>query len=263
MDDPTAAQGSSATLEDVKEVFQTCRTCRSPRSFVEALVAWLVERFGFDQAIALFYDPDGKIAAFHALRAREGWLESYLNYYCTFMDFDAVAQSAVMNIEELDGLPYLRICTIDWDRMADSLFKRRYIAPVSLRSTLTFAFCDLDDRHRVAICLDRMRHSNPDTDAVALLRETLPLLNSMYRNFFYRETDSAQELSPWKQYRLTAREQEVADLLCMGMQARKIAGKLFISQQTVHKHVAHIYRKVGVSSQAELIVRAANQRMLA
>jgi DNA-binding NarL/FixJ family response regulator len=49
---------------------------------------------------------------------------------------------------------------------------------------------------------------------------------------------------------LTGREVEVLRLIAKG-RAEKAAGEaLFISEQTVHQHVKHIYEKTGVSSRA-------------
>jgi DNA-binding CsgD family transcriptional regulator len=54
---------------------------------------------------------------------------------------------------------------------------------------------------------------------------------------------------------LTAREAEVAELLCAGMAAKEVARELVISVHTVRDHVKAIHRKVGVRSRAELLVR--------
>ena len=55
------------------------------------------------------------------------------------------------------------------------------------------------------------------------------------------------------EYNLTKRESEVFCLLVMGRSQEIIAEKLGISKGTVHVHITHIYQKLGVHSQQEVI----------
>lgn len=52
---------------------------------------------------------------------------------------------------------------------------------------------------------------------------------------------------------LSAREKQILALLMQNLRVPAIAERLFISQSTVRNHLKAIYRKVGVSSQGELI----------
>lgn len=54
-------------------------------------------------------------------------------------------------------------------------------------------------------------------------------------------------------YELTARETEIALLLCRGSSTKEIAAELLISSHTVRDHVKAIYDKAGVSSRGELV----------
>lgn len=49
---------------------------------------------------------------------------------------------------------------------------------------------------------------------------------------------------------LTPREREVLRLVARGLTNRAIAGELFISEKTVHRHVSNIFMKLGVSTRA-------------
>jgi DNA-binding NarL/FixJ family response regulator len=49
---------------------------------------------------------------------------------------------------------------------------------------------------------------------------------------------------------LTRREQEVAELVARGITNKQIGAALFLSERTVEHHVAHICRKLGVTSRA-------------
>ncbi|MCZ4223527.1 helix-turn-helix transcriptional regulator [Pedobacter rhodius] len=56
-----------------------------------------------------------------------------------------------------------------------------------------------------------------------------------------------------KLYALTAKEAEIAELICQRIRFKDIADKLFISPRTVDKHAENIYKKVTVSNREELI----------
>lgn len=64
-------------------------------------------------------------------------------------------------------------------------------------------------------------------------------------------SDRIEELAG--EYRLTSRETEVFDLLARGRSGPYIRDALFISKETVATHRKHIYAKLGVHSQQELI----------
>jgi DNA-binding NarL/FixJ family response regulator len=52
---------------------------------------------------------------------------------------------------------------------------------------------------------------------------------------------------------LTVRERSVAELLQAGRTNAEIAAELYIGIETVRTHVAHIYRKLGIGTRAELL----------
>ena len=51
---------------------------------------------------------------------------------------------------------------------------------------------------------------------------------------------------------LTATEERVAALAASGQTNRQVAAALFLSRRTVEANLARVYRKLGVSSRAEL-----------
>lgn len=59
---------------------------------------------------------------------------------------------------------------------------------------------------------------------------------------------------------VTAREQEVLDLLVMGYSVREIAQQLSRSPHTVHDHVKSLHRKMGATSRGELVALALGRR---
>ena len=57
---------------------------------------------------------------------------------------------------------------------------------------------------------------------------------------------------------LSQREQEIAHLFAQGLTHKAIAEQLFISPATVRNHLAHVYRKLGVSNKTELLKQLAD-----
>jgi LuxR family maltose regulon positive regulatory protein len=62
---------------------------------------------------------------------------------------------------------------------------------------------------------------------------------------------------------LTGRELEVLRLVADGMTNQAIAEKLFVSDHTVHRHLANILNKLSVSSRAAAVAQAARRGLLA
>lgn len=56
---------------------------------------------------------------------------------------------------------------------------------------------------------------------------------------------------------VTPTEREVVRLVVAGLSNKDVAAKLFISPRTVHAHLTHIYRKLGVTSRVQLAQEAA------
>ncbi|WP_308190212.1 response regulator transcription factor [Amycolatopsis sp. GM8] len=61
---------------------------------------------------------------------------------------------------------------------------------------------------------------------------------------------------------LTAREQNVLELLARGLSNRDIGARLYISETTVKFHVRNIMRKIGASSRAEAVYEASKMGLI-
>ncbi len=84
-----------------------------------------------------------------------------------------------------------------------------------------------------------------------LNRFVFRVLNTMGENLHPCHFDKA----PSEQFNLTKRELEVACVMSESSQYKDVAMKLHISNDTVKMHMSHIYRKLGVSTKHEAILK--------
>jgi two-component system, NarL family, nitrate/nitrite response regulator NarL len=79
---------------------------------------------------------------------------------------------------------------------------------------------------------------------------------SLLRELSPRNRTPKKDPEEIKMATLTEREREVIKLVGLGLKNKQIAGKLFISDITVHHHLTSIYSKLGVSDRLELLIYA-------
>ncbi len=60
---------------------------------------------------------------------------------------------------------------------------------------------------------------------------------------------------------LTAREQQILDLIAEGCTNRQISSNLSISESTVENHIHHIFMKLGISNRAQAVAHAFQLRI--
>lgn len=61
---------------------------------------------------------------------------------------------------------------------------------------------------------------------------------------------------------LTQRETEILTQLCKGKSYRMIADTLFISEETVRRHIKNIYKKLKVGSKSEAVAKALKEKLV-
>ncbi|MEI6277525.1 MAG: response regulator transcription factor [Prolixibacteraceae bacterium] len=71
-----------------------------------------------------------------------------------------------------------------------------------------------------------------------------------------------ESVNPGTPETLTVREKEILLLITQGMINEVIAGKLFISAQTVRNHIKNIYEKLQVHSRAQVVAKAFRERLI-
>ena len=65
-----------------------------------------------------------------------------------------------------------------------------------------------------------------------------------------------------QQTSLTTRETEVLTHLCKGKSYKMIADDLYISEETVRRHIKNIYRKLEVHSKSEAVAKAFKEKLV-
>ena len=146
----------------------------------------------------------------------------------------------------------------DWKQEKPSAFLRDYIQIRGLRYSVGFALYDLNANIRTVALPWTVSEGVPLHQSESSTACSFSSMSSTRctRISIIRETGCGiSGRPPGRRPGLTAREIEVVDLLVQGVSPANISKILYISQSTTYKHIAHIYEKMGVSSQQELLVK--------
>ena len=247
---------------DAYNLVLECSREHTPRSFALHLLEQLKVFCPYDSAVLIFLNANGKLSGNYTVGIPQMMLNAFFDYYMNNNESIPSAYDLYGGMNERCGFKFSQI--IRWADTQESEFKRDYIDALGLKYSWGFCFFDLFGAYRVVISIDRKRDVPFSETEQARLGLALPILNNMHRNFFYQGTDTKEKVvqTPWKEYDLTAREQEISGLLCQGMTAQNIASALYISVATAYKHIANIFKKTGVTSQQELIVKLLNEKRM-
>jgi DNA-binding NarL/FixJ family response regulator len=80
-----------------------------------------------------------------------------------------------------------------------------------------------------------------------------PMSSQIARKVVAAFQDKAATTSDKKLDQLTNREREILEQLSKGLMYKEIAAELFLSPETVRKHVYHIYEKLHVNNRVEAV----------
>ncbi|MDM9626115.1 LuxR C-terminal-related transcriptional regulator [Rhizobium sp. S152] len=161
------------------------------------------------------------------------------------------------------------------DRFFSSEYYRTYYVQTGLAEEIGF-FIATDDDITIVLSLMRREETGPLAAAdFALLKKAEPLISSMVRHYWSglgrrfdaqltsrgrtgrKHSASNSALQPadtvWRDLNLTSRETAIVDLVLQGHSSESIGLKLGISTGTVKVHRRNVYRKLGISSQTQLL----------
>ena len=245
----------NAHWKDIYDVLTICGRSHNPRSFAIDILENIGVLCPFDQALAFFLDGNGKLCGQERKNINEKVTQMYLEYYA---EVENKQFSLFIDNRENPHQPTINVR--DWRRETSTDFIPNYIKPRGIKYSCGFALYDINGNPRIVIALDRQSDSPFYNGELYNLQLAVTGLNHLHKNFYYQGFSlSAIKQSTWEAARLTAREIEIVDLLTQGISPANISKILYISPSTTYKHIAHIYEKLHVSSQQELLVRLLRQ----
>ena len=231
-----------------------CGAAHDPAEFVASVMDNMGELIPFDQGIAFFLDEARKIKGEYAVNIASRWVTLYREYYSELYEGQHGLQSEAY---ESFGVPFVSM--IDWAKQPVDEFLANYINARGLRYTLAFVLFDLYGLPCALFSFDRTRKERFSNYEIEIIRLAAAQLSNLYKNFYIHPDKvpggkkSSKKNSDIE--KLTAREREVVDLLCAGFSPENVSKALHITKSTTYKHIQHIYAKLQVSSQQELLVR--------
>jgi DNA-binding CsgD family transcriptional regulator len=244
-------KSDDARWKSIYDFISVCGKARNPKTFAVEILENIGGLCSFDQALVYFFDGNRKVCGQHLVGIDEHWSSMYLGHYA---NVDNRQYSCFADVRE-GSLSITQRC-IDWDKEPSTEFVPNFIRPRGLTCSFGFALFDLNGVYRAVISLDRVREKRFSANELVNLQLIIPQLNNLHKNYFYQSfSRDAIKRATWDTANLTAREAEIADLLCQGVSAANISRTLYIALSTTYKHIAHIYEKLNVSSQQEMLVR--------
>ena len=168
----------------------------------------------------------------------------------------AAQQQNDILVPRAQAQPFTATCSVRSHLTSDdyewkhSPLRERFFIPMGADDGIISMYWN-PDRQRMYMAGMLMRECDRDfsdrkmTIATYMFRATLPMITE---NFF------AQPLSHHSA-NLTEKQQEVLKLALQGLSEKEIANRLHRSVHTVHVHLREIYRRMEVSSRAELMAR--------
>lgn len=240
--------------EQINKYLLSCGKVHKPYDFCVAAFEGLHQFVDFDQGLFFMLDGNSRVTRKHFWNVPKQWSSMYLEYFAHVGSREF----------SLDGLPSelpetTFVTVVDWDiyENVHTDFLDYYIRRRGLRSTISFVLFDMRGLPATLFCFDRIndrrKYSEEDIELVSLIAEHL---NNTFKNMFLGSAGAVSAIDEVDgSERLTEREREIVDMLCQGVRPANIAKALFISINTVNKHVSNIYRKLGVNSRQELMAR--------
>ncbi|WP_025806338.1 helix-turn-helix transcriptional regulator [Pseudomonas chlororaphis] len=122
-------------------------------------------------------------------------------------------------------------------------------------------FINMGERAKAVLSLMRRRSSGAyHSDDILLMSQAIPVVDAVVRSAWKahlhvgrRDDGIRAEIENFGQGVLTGRECEIARLLLQGHSNISLSQQLGISPGTVKVHRKHIYEKLGIGSQSELL----------
>ncbi|ACV23506.1 Nitrogen regulation protein C [Slackia heliotrinireducens] len=246
--------------EKIYDYVMMCGSIHNPVMFVRAVLDEIDDLVPYEQGIAMCLDENRRVCDQYLVNMKTRWMNMYIEYYSRLSTTKWNLSTDVSREEH--ALPHVQ--QIMWEKEPITEFIANYIMVRGVKCSLAIALFDQSGMPRAAFSLDRTQQSRFTDREVEIVRHAMAQIGNLYKNFFtdprlvpgmHSEADTLQ-----LDRVLTKRELEVVNLLTQGLSASHVAATLHITVSTAYKHIAHIYKKLNVSSQQELLVRVLGNR---
>lgn len=153
----------------------------------------------------------------------------------------------------LVGVPIPGYCVTDWARELKSRYAESRVVFLSYEENSELA------RSAIEVGVDGYVHADTSLDALTAVIKAVADGDHVYDNSTSRliqewiKYPPRPSVEPRLLHNLSAREQEIAELLADGLTNQEIAEKAFVSVNTVKTHLRRIYQRLGISSRRELV----------
>jgi DNA-binding CsgD family transcriptional regulator len=142
------------------------------------------------------------------------------------------------------------------DRFYSSEYHRTYYVQTGLAEEVGF-FVPIEGATVVLSLMRREASGGFSQAELALLHQVEPLVSDLVRLYWghvaARFGAPAPPPGPWARLNLTDREAAIVELVLQGHSSESIALRLGIATGTVKVHRRNVYRKLGISSQTQLL----------
>lgn len=235
--------------EQLYNFLLSCGLAGSPEELSVRLIDGIGQFIPYDTASVYLLDGSGKICGQHLRGIDERWSKIYLAYYI-HTDNQQYNLFQKKSFQNPSGKLVLNV--YNWEQIHSSEFIPDFIRARGLLHTCGFGLYDLNNRLRITVALDRMHPSPFKNKEILFLKTFVPLVSNLHKNFYYQNYTSIPAATK-EENNLTARESQIAELLCQSLSPAQISQTLHIAQSTTYKHIANIYEKMHVSSQRQLL----------
>ncbi len=244
--------------EVLLDVVQSCGKAHNPRSFAIDILHHINKIAPFDQGMAMFIDGNKKLVGQYLRGVDDKSFKTYTEHYS---EAENKKYSYAKDVRENPNAPTINVHA--WEKEKPGEFVDDYIYARGLKYSCGFALYDLHGNYRLIFSLDRLKEEPFSNKELYNLQQAVFMLNDLHKNFYYVGASLKKvKQKTWAKAKLTAREIEVVDLMAQGISPANISRILYISLSTTYKHIAHIYDKMSVSSQQELLVKLLREQEL-
>ncbi len=229
-----------------------CGKANTPDDFAQRVIDGIGEFIPYDTASVYLMDGSGKICSHYLRGVDERWNKIYLAYY---IHTDNERYNLFQKRDITPETGRMRLNVYDWEKQTSPEFVPDFVRARGLLHTCGFGFEDMNKKLRVTFALDRTHPEPFREEEILLLHFILPHLSNLHKNFYYQVSQPSHIHIAVEEGTLTARESQIAELLCQSMSPAQISQHLHIAQSTTYKHIANIYAKLNVSSQRQLLAK--------